>query len=165
MKINPKTSPPVPPDQAHLAGLTTKQRRFVKAMVYETDVASQAVKIAGYNTEKPEIQANDNLRKPNVREAIQLEMERAGVNKNKLVGVLSEGLSAVKPKDTLNENFPDHQARTKYLDMGLKLLDAYPDNRPKIDNRTANINYFSNMTPQQRKKALEKLNKEIGDLQ
>ncbi len=161
------TNLPVQPGDEHLQGLTKKQRKFTKAIVHDTDSLSEATRMAGYDTLTPSHIGNQNLNKLYVRQAILAEMEKSGVTNEKLTQRLNEGLDATKVQTSPTEpdkTIPDHVARHKYLETALKLKDAYPNDKRTVEHKTANINTYVNLTPQQREKLKEKLGKEIEGL-
>lgn len=133
--------------------LTPKQAKFVEAIKKNPTIPIQkAAAIAGYS--KAPQSANENLKKPNVRNALKQylqALERAGVNDDKSARVISEAMDAKTTKlvkvvggedgerEMITEE--DHTARLKANDQYLKVkrLVGYDDEEDDLKDNPVQI--------------------------
>lgn len=140
--------------------LTSKQAKFVAALKKNPTMPLQkAAKLAGYSS--PPQSANENLKKPNVRNALKLylrALEAVGVDDDKSARVISEAMDAKKIHGT-DEYFieiDDHPTRLKANEQYLKLkrLIGYDEDEEKNKERPIQILIVdygkSNSDPNQR---------------
>ena len=105
--------------------LTLKQRNFVKRYVTNGGNGTQAV-LDAYNTSDPNVAkviASKNLTLPNVKRAIELSLERAGLSDDYVSELLRDATIAGLGQKATNAD------TLRGIDMMLKLKDAYPAQR------------------------------------
>jgi len=112
--------------------LTVKQKKFVKAYVEKDGNGQEAVK-AVYDVNSDAVAstiASENMRKPNVKFAIEQALEKHGITMDAAVAPIADGLKADKVSVTglgdqaFAEVTPDHSVRLKASAMALKLMGA-----------------------------------------
>lgn len=124
--------------------LAVRQKKFVKNLAATGKVHESALR-AGFTDGHYGTQL---LRNEKIREAVLLEMERAGVSNELLMQKLREGLDAKYPdkvivtRDGAQINVPggtDFFTRKHYLEQALRLKQAYPQDSADQGPRTVNI--------------------------
>lgn len=110
--------------------LTIKQKKFVKAYVANDGNGQEAAKRV-YNVSSDAAAAvisSQNLNKVNVKEAIELALEKHGITMEKAIAPIAKALEATNTKwDYENKEeyeVEDHSTRLKASGMALKLLGA-----------------------------------------
>jgi len=133
--------------------MTERQKRFVDNYI-DSGNGAEAARNAGYAEGNARQQANENITKPDIKAAIADRMDSAGITEAKLLKVLEEGLAATRThldKDGGIEETDDFLTRHKYLETGLKLRDAFPAEKKKLEHDF--------ITPEAEKAATERVNK------
>jgi phage terminase small subunit len=124
--------------------LTTKQRKFVKAKAEGlTGVAAAqiAYDTTDYNTAA--MIASDNLRKPNIQEAVQAEMAKQGITLEAIIRPVKEALEADKVsivgngEKAMAEVTPDHSVRLKAVSIASQFMGIGKNN----DNTPPSIHF------------------------
>jgi len=101
--------------------LTLKQRRFIKRIT-EGKTPSEAASLSGYGPSY----GNFLYRQPNIKRAIIVAMEKAGLSDALLAQKLREGLDAmVPPRKDGGKLYPDHFVRKQFLVEIFKLRGDY----------------------------------------
>ncbi len=143
-------------------GLSTKQTLVIEDMIKNVEegyglTATQSHQ-RFYQTKNPAIIANENLNRPNFREAL-----ITGLTKRRILGKnsimekkLTEGLDAT----TVTENGEtiDYRNRLSYIQEIAKIVGLYAPE--KIDKRTLNLNI--DVEPAELDKRIEQLQNELS---
>jgi len=112
--------------------LTVKQKKFVKAYV-ATDGNGQEAAKAVYDVKNDNVAAaisSQNLIKLNVKQAIELALEKHGITMDAAIAPIADGLKADKVSvsglgdQAFAEVTPDHSVRLKASAMALRLMGA-----------------------------------------
>jgi hypothetical protein len=112
--------------------LTTKQAKFVKAKAEgKTGVqaAKEAYGVTDYNTAA--VVASENLKKPNIQEALQTEFAKQGITLEKIVKPIADALDATKIVTSPTEpdkEVADHPTRLKASNMATQFLGLNKNN-------------------------------------
>jgi hypothetical protein len=145
--------------------LSPKQLLVVQAKVKAelNDIPQRVIATEVFPNQTPhaaEVSMSNELKKPDVKEALQIALVRRGLTVDKVIGVVDDALIATKPnpkappetdpetgeKPPYNEEVPDHSIRLKAASMVSKFLGI-----DKSTDGTANFN-FINMSQAQRDK-------------
>lgn len=126
--------------------LTMKQTKFVKEVA--KGKTGEAAALSAYNTDDPNTArsiASENLTKPNIREAIEKEMERQGITIESAIKPVAMALNANIMGKTLAGNIvdsgvPDVDMRLKGHDRAMKLMGAHKEEKPTNMFFSNNIN-------------------------
>lgn len=136
--------------------MTQKQKKFVENYC-DSGCGADAARKAGYNTDRPDQIAYENLRKPEIKAAVSELLDSKGVTRHRLIDTLNDGLNANIIK-VFNNNgeiiesdpYVDHVTRCRYLEIGLKLHDMFPADKQEVTH---------NITPDAEKAAVERVEK------
>jgi phage terminase small subunit len=126
--------------------LTAKQAKFVQGIA-EGKSGTQAA-LDAYDTTDPNTAAlisSENIRKPNVKEALEPILEKHRINLDRAIEPISAALDADKQDVSTGEWLPDHKTRLQASDRALKLMGIGQDKTPTINN-------FGNLLMQQKSK-------------
>lgn len=140
------------------AKLTPKQAKFIKAYTENGGNGTQA-SLQVYDTKDPRTAAmiaSDNLTKPNIRDAIESAMTKAGLTPDKIAENLKNAAIAIPDK-------VDAHAMIKANVELLKLWGAYPGSK----HTSLNLNIKGKMRDlsfQDAKLELDKLNSQLGEV-
>lgn len=115
---------------AEMAGLSVREQKFLLATARGIS-QRKAAQLAGYS---PNYSASTLAQRLMPR--FQSILTRIGVTPTKLAKVLGEGLAATQVSDA--GEHPDYNARHRYLETGLKVFDAFPSQKVRLDH---NITY------------------------
>lgn len=159
---------PFPPSKPHYAGLTIKQQNFVTEAVRQIKEegelnTSKAMQVAYPNDRNPRVTGSQALTNPNIKTAMQYELEKAGITDELISYKMREGMDAEKLEGT--EKVADYNTRLKYIQEANKIKDVYPDQTINVDRRTANINIDLKADPEKLNTELQERLAEIRELQ
>lgn len=148
--------------------LSLQRKNFSKDYV-ETNGSATEAALRNYKVKNRHSAAQigyNNLKNPLVIREIESIMESKDITGDFLVEKLKEGLDSTYLSSYKGEvsqtDFPDQYARFKFLDMALKLKNAYPP--LQVDQRNLNIDIeIEKMTKEDLSKLLQGLLKEIKD--
>jgi len=114
--------------------LTKKQRKALTIyMEHGMTNKRQALEAAGYSGLNP----SRDMKRLMTRKPIIVELEKIGVNDEKIAQVIAEGLDANHP---MKPDLPDHHARIKFISEANRVLDNYPATKFQHEERIFNIN-------------------------
>lgn len=124
--------------------LTIKEAKLVKG-VAEGKTQTQAAIDAGYSKKTATVIASENLRKPNVQEALHMELQRQGITLEKAIEPITKGLKAKRvvqiEGDFFETEVDDLDMQIKASDRALKLMGvSSKDNEGNTYNFTQVIN-------------------------
>jgi len=115
---------------------TPKEAKFLNLYFDHGDIAKAAVDSGVYRSKDEGYRTNACRAGSRVLEKFKPEvkkmMEQKGLSFVQLLSKLNDGLNAEssylvgKGEDRHVETYPDHRSRSKYLEMGFKLLGAFP---------------------------------------
>lgn len=115
---------------------TKKQKAFFRNLV-ESDTPRQAAIKAGYNEATAHISAKSNiehyhdywsklLNEAGATDEVLAQTVAEGLKANKVVGYLNNKVNDVEKVSDEFVEVPDYHIRAKYVDIALKLKNAYP---------------------------------------
>lgn len=119
--------------------LTLKQREFVKEYIKSSGNGTQAA-LASYDTDDPNTAhsiASENLRKPTIKRAIELALERVGLTDDYVSELLREATISGLGKKASNSD------ALRGLEMMLKLKGAFPS--PVNRSAHVRVDYRQNL--------------------
>jgi len=129
--------PTAVPDERVFDHLTLKQKAFVMHYLDTGGNATEAVKRAGYQVKDDHVAAEigyENLRKPEIRQAVRALLEEYKLNPDALALKLHEGLNATRTHFFAHEGqvisereVIDFKTRATYLDIAYRLLGSYKE--------------------------------------
>lgn len=110
-------------------GITPKQALIVKKKVEGTlkDIPQRSWAKDLYpnmTQASAEVEVSKNLNKPNVKEALQVALEKHGITIEKATKPIADGLEAMKQNNYTGEFTVDHSIRLKAAGMALDVLGA-----------------------------------------
>jgi hypothetical protein len=123
---------------AQRSTLTVKQRKFISAYIANSGNGTQAA-LASYNTKDPIVAAriaSENVRKPDIRAALEIAFEQQGINESRVVRCVREAMDATRPQTVQRIDaegnvsdetaaVPDHSVRLQAVDRWAKFVGAY----------------------------------------
>lgn len=120
-------------------GITPKQALIVKKKVEATlkDVPQRAWANEVYpnmTQAAAEVEVSKNLNKPNVKEALQVALEKHGITIEKATKPIADGLEAMKQNNFTGEFTVDHSIRLKAAGMALDVLGAKGEKEKSTGN-------------------------------
>jgi hypothetical protein len=133
--------------------LTPKQAKFVKGIAEGKTNTESALE--AYDTDDYGVAASiatENLKKPEIQQAVQMSMEKQGITVDAVVKPIVDGLTAYKTGFSKDGDFvefgPDHSTRLKASSMALDLMGA----KQKSKESGNTINNFGQILVDQRDK-------------
>ena len=124
--------------------LTVKQRKFVANKVKGMTGVAAAQEAYGASYSVANAIAGENLRKPSIQEAIEVEYEKQGISLAALIKPIADGLQAEKTviigkeNDAFADQIPDHTTRLAAAKLGGMWLGIGRDKEE--GSRTINFN-------------------------
>ena len=123
-------------DMGQSREITPRERQLV-ANVASGMNQTQAAIAAGYPPASARGEASRALGRPDIRAHLRALMEEAGIGDKALVARMRAGMEALQRGLTKDgevvEMGEDWHARAKFMDMALKVYDAYPNPRLDVD--------------------------------
>ncbi|MCJ7563851.1 MAG: hypothetical protein MUP52_04595 [Candidatus Aminicenantes bacterium] len=114
--------------------LTKKQRKaLTNYMEQGFKGQKKALEAAGYSGLNP----GRDMKRLMARKPIIVELEKKGVNDEKIATVMAEGLDAM---NAMKPEMPDHHARIKFVSEANRVLDNYPATKFQHEERIITIN-------------------------
>jgi len=113
--------------------LTKKQRRaLTNYMEQGFRNKRKALVGAGYSGLNP----SRDMKRLMTRKPIIVELEKKGINDEKIAQVMADGLEAMHP---MRPKLPDHHARVKFVSEANRILDNYPATKFQSEERIITI--------------------------
>lgn len=113
----------------HTKALTEKEKKFVEG-VAQGKTKTRAAIDAGYSKSTAWKKSYAILKRPLVVSALTEALERQGINLDKIVRPIADGLEAtvriMTDKGLVETSLPDHKIRGENADRAIRLLGGYP---------------------------------------
>lgn len=133
----------------YINGFTRREYTLLKLITdpkRNADSLAELAVEAGFSKRSAGVIVSQLLQKDNVQNFLSMAMEKQGITDDALAANIKDGIGANRPLIINSEitEYPDWNARHRFVDMALKIKRAYPD-KPDVNINNSNTGVSINL--------------------